>query len=1181
MSIYAQRPDILWNKTIGGTNYDYGKSSVNTSDGGFFVAGISMSDKSGDKTESRFNNSNCHDYWLIKLNSAGQKVWDKIYGGSGNDILSKIIPTKDGGYVLAGCSFSDISETKSQNSFNDTFDYWIIKINENGEKIWDKTYGGDSDDYLRSIFENEDGSIILVGESYSNSSGNKSANNFGGTDNWVLKLDNIGNKIWDKSFGGTSNENALSIINTVDNGYLIAGKSNSEIGGNKESSKISGDDGWLIKIDQNGEKIWDKTYGSSIQTGYGIDYFVDIENLNDGNYIIAGQKDYWSYWVIKINSNGEIIWDKKYLGGTGGNSYLNDIKILPNNEILLLGESNCSIYPGTLKTENSKGGYDIWIVKTNSLGDVLWDKTIGGNLQDTAGNLIIDTDGSYTICGSSLSTISGDKTENSKGKDDIWIQKLSDNNNQGNIKKIIGTIFKDKGEKVQDNNPNLYVSLVKNGVLYKTNKLNGSKFSFYNLGIGTYKLSIHINPNGSLNSILPLGYNSFLNEGQLGTSGDGNNNGEIDFDVTQNGLIINQNIVTNSELKFIIQKQKSFWDKTIGGNRLDKVKSILQTPDGGFLVLGSSISPPSGDKTIGGVSYYQYPDFWLVKLLNSGEIEWERTYGVEFTNDSPEKLLATSDGGYILAGSSDNSYTQNTSYGKTAPSKGNHDYWLIKLNSNFEKVWDKTYGGSNHDYLRDVINTSDGGLILVGSSKSNEGSDKSEPLRGVAGSYGYDYWVVKLNSNGDKIWDKTLGGELDDYARGIIETPDGGFIINGISYSGVSYDKTVSDSAPDYWIVKINSNGQKIWDKSISGIYLNLESDLSYTTISANDGFIFTDYGYTTTSLISKNYKIYKVNWNGDIVWQKNFGGNSDDILSSIKNTEDGGFILAGSSMSGISDDKSLNNLGGYDYWVIKLNNDGEKVWDKVFGTPVNDFAIDISETSDGGFMVGGYSEGGISEDKSEISRGDYDYWVVKIPNESFLAGISGEFYKMNENYPVELNNSYISLIKENLIISTLKIEGNNFKFQNITDGTYKLILHNNPNGSLIPSLPNGFNQFIKEGNFNDTVGDNNPDGILEFTFSNGSYSVSNARVLPLGKLKFILKPNVAFPMTCTTTKSGDWNDPTVWSCGVVPTNLDDVIISPTHIITMPDSYTGQANNLENNGNLIFGQNATLNLTGQ
>ncbi len=413
------------------------------------------------------------------------------------------------------------------------------------------------------------------------------------------------------------------------------------------------------------------------------------------------------------------------------------------------------------------------------------------------------------------------------------------------------------------------------------------------------------------------------------------------------------------------------WQNTIGGSSGDILQSLQQTTDGGYILGGYSSSGISGDKTeasLGG------DDYWVVKFNSSGAIEWQNTIGVSSV-DYLTSLQQTTDGGYILGGSS----SSGISGDKTEASLGSYDYWVVKLESSGAIEWQNIIGGSSHDYLYSLQQTTDGGYIIGGYSWSGISGDKTEALLG-----GTDYWVVKLESSGAIEWQNTIGGSSWDQLYSLQQTTDGGYILGGYSYSGISGDKTeTSLGVSDYWVVKLNSSGAIEWQNTIGGS----SDDALYSLKQTIDGgYILGGQSWsgisadkTEVSLGYNDYWVVKLNSSGAIEWQNTIGGNDGDYLYSLQQTTDGGYFLGGWSYSGISGDKTEASLGVSDYWVLKLNSSGVIEWQNTIGGSAYDDLISLRQTTDGGYILGGYSYSGISGDKTEASLGNYDYWVIKL----------------------------------------------------------------------------------------------------------------------------------------------------------------------------------------------------------
>jgi len=393
------------------------------------------------------------------------------------------------------------------------------------------------------------------------------------------------------------------------------------------------------------------------------------------------------------------------------------------------------------------------------------------------------------------------------------------------------------------------------------------------------------------------------------------------------------------------------WDKTYGGSSYDLLYSLQQTSDGGYVLGGTSQSGKSGNKNTdskGG------SDYWVVKTDANGKKQWERTFGGTYTEDL-RSLQQTSDGGYILGGSS-NSVTP-TVYSQ---------YWVVKIDSNGVKQWDRAFGEvRQEDQLKSVQQTTDGGYILGG-------------YTGCLGYCGAKYYVVKIDANGNMQWEKNYKSTGDDALYSLQQTSDGGYILGGIMHAGYVYKNTYP-SHP--WIIKIDAKGNEQWDKTFEDYYYNSLPSIKQTL---DGGYIFGAYFYLST-----DYQIIKTDANGNEQWSKNYGGDNHVELRSLQQTSDGGYILGSYSSSGVSRDKTDTSRGGYDYWIVKTDADGNKQWDQTYGGNGDDQLNSLQQTADGGFILGGGSYSGFNGDKTDTSRGGNDYWIVKLSSPKPLLTIN------------------------------------------------------------------------------------------------------------------------------------------------------------------------------------------------
>ena len=406
------------------------------------------------------------------------------------------------------------------------------------------------------------------------------------------------------------------------------------------------------------------------------------------------------------------------------------------------------------------------------------------------------------------------------------------------------------------------------------------------------------------------------------------------------------------------------WTKTLGGAQEDFAFSVIQTLDGNLMVFGYTSSTDGDiiDKTV------QENDYWLIKLTMDGSIIWSKTYGGS-GEDVGEKVIQTNDGGYAIVG-----YSM-SSDGDASNNEGAHDNWLLKLDASGNILWEKSFGFSGHDHAYSVIQTEDGGFFITGfldvTASGGGGNSKTQnTLHGVG-----EFWCHKLNRNGETIWRKYFGGSSNDRSYDAVQANDGGFVVTGFSESN-DFDISNSKGSYDIWVIKLDINGNLVWEKSLGGAEIDQSRAITKTS---DNGYIvagnsFSVDGDISSNLGSSDFFLIKLNDNGNIVWSKNFGGSNFDYATAINATSDG-FVVSGYSRS--SDNQLTSNYGDNDFWVIKINNQGNLIWQKSFGGSNLDFAFDAIETLEGEIIVVGETE---SNDFDILeNKGLKDVLVIKI----------------------------------------------------------------------------------------------------------------------------------------------------------------------------------------------------------
>ena len=439
------------------------------------------------------------------------------------------------------------------------------------------------------------------------------------------------------------------------------------------------------------------------------------------------------------------------------------------------------------------------------------------------------------------------------------------------------------------------------------------------------------------------------------------------------------------------------WDQRFGGSDDDIIGSFEMTADSGFILGGSTFSDISGNITQNNYdTSMASSDFWLVRCDPSGSINWQQRFGGTLSEVMYQVIIAD-DGGFVAGGQSFSDDNGDKTEPNWDPTLLSYDYWVIKTDSLGSKLWDKRYGGTSYEMFGDLKEDASGNLLLAGSSFSSIGGDKTEANQG-----GWDYWLVYTDPSGNKIWDRRFGGLQDDYATTIAVTADSGFVIGGYSNSGSGGDKTEdSNGSWDYWIVKLNSLGTKVWDKSFGGS----ETDWLFAlALAADNGLILGGQSYSPVSgdksepnhgpASDSDRWLIRTDASGNKMWDRTIGGTATEDVSRIVRLPDGGYLVSGESYSDISGDKTEDNLGPEQTWVIKVDDSGALLWDKTLFTYGHDETGTAIPYGDSCFVSINFTQADTGGYKSQMNWGDSDFWMIMMCDEDPLSVIenAGEF---------------------------------------------------------------------------------------------------------------------------------------------------------------------------------------------
>jgi len=438
LSIFAQAPKMQWSKCYGGTGVDRGHSIKQTTDGGYIMAGSSGST---DGDNPRFNMYSGNDIWIIKTNDTGKLNWVYYLTGTDDDEINSVAQTKDGGYIAAGYTASmDGDYTGMVHHYfasGGAPDALIIKLDSAGKLKWKKCFGGGGGEEAEKIIQTKDGGYMFCGYTTSIVDGDVTHRThiYRGSatpDIWVVKLDDTGRIMWQQTIGGSGSDNGLSVIQTMDGNYIVAGYT-----GSSDSDITKNRGGWdalTIKLNDTGGIVWKKTYG-----GTGSEAFVAIEQTADGGYFCTGNStsndmdvtgnhldtasvNTYDIWVAKLNDTGALSWEQSY-GGTGFDNGTDGHQTFDGGYFISATTQSADGDVSGVHSSSTPINSDGWVLKLNSSGVIEWQKCLGGSGIDGTFSITQTTDSDY-IALSYAESIDGDRKENDHGAD-FWVVKFS------------------------------------------------------------------------------------------------------------------------------------------------------------------------------------------------------------------------------------------------------------------------------------------------------------------------------------------------------------------------------------------------------------------------------------------------------------------------------------------------------------------------------------------------------------------------------------------------------------------------------------------------------------------------------------------------------------------------------------------------------------------------------------
>lgn len=439
-SLHAQ-PAVIQQLSLGGAGSDHVHAVLPRGELGMLLGGDSSSETNALK---QAQNHGLSDFWIVATAADGHVLWDQTYGGTSSEELTSLVPTEDDGFVLGGTSTSPVSGTKTA-PLHGGPDFWLTRIDSEGNPRWDRSFGGPDIDRLAQVLPLSDGGFLLTGYSDSDVGGNKTEPSRGGSDGWLVRISSTGELLWERAYGGTGTDTLDAAFELPEGGFLVVGDSDSPPGGDKDDGSHGLGDIWILRLDREGQKLWDRTYGGS-----NVEYAHDVIGLPDGGAVvlatslsgISGNKISPSRgggatadaYVIRLDDQGNRVWEQTY----GGSSV--DLLVrgtLTNDGLLLAGYSSSA--PSGNKTSPHLGWDDLWLVRINLEGGLLWETTFGSGGSEQGRAVEVFPDGTFVAAGHLLPIQGKSPALPVFGSDDIYLIRLA--SDQPHLRAAAGSPF--------------------------------------------------------------------------------------------------------------------------------------------------------------------------------------------------------------------------------------------------------------------------------------------------------------------------------------------------------------------------------------------------------------------------------------------------------------------------------------------------------------------------------------------------------------------------------------------------------------------------------------------------------------------------------------------------------------------------------------------------------------------
>lgn len=1046
----------MWERALGGTGTDFATSIKQVRDGGFVVAGASDSpDVSEGKSAPNLGGL---DFWVVRLDPMGNTLWDRSYGSGNSDVATAVLQTADGGLAVGGTTEPTLGNQE----------FLVVRTDANGNELWRTTVGSPGSDNLTCLVERPDGSFLAGGPTQGATGAGKTAPVHGEQDFWLVCISHNGYKLWDKSFGGSSNDVLNAIVLSGD-GALLAGTSNSGPDGTKTSPGFGGDDYWVIRT-------------VMVEAPPGTPAILVNGNYSPSNaFDVVGQARVEMHTTF---SGGSIFYT---LDGSAPG-----LSSIPYTAPFSLIQS-ATVRAIAFSADQTQSAEALAVTVTvrpclpPPVGLVSW-----WTGDDTGDDLAGANDGTL-VNGAAYAPGKSGRAFSFDGVNDyvqVGAQQSLEVDNVFSVQAwihptgpgtpIIGGIIVNKEGEFE-------LARFADGTIQYSVAASDPTWHFidttYLAPLDQWTHLVWVYDQGLIllygNGVLVYTYSGTgpvadYHTGQHDFRIGGRQNEAQFFQGQIDEVAFYHRALSAAEVAALYGAGAASMCKPAplllgveGGG------SVTRVPDKPRYAYGESVQLEALSHPY--FAFVQWSDGVLspTRFIQAGSVvsltalfastvpleelafkSWDRSYGGDGW-DVVWNVHPLEDGGFLVGGES----WSGPSGTKTASNLGMNDIWVNRIDSTGQVIWDQTFGGTGSDFSGAITAITPNRFIMAGPSDSEPDPNRTSPHYGnldawrvefdgnglklaetsyggtgrdIAGlfplpngafylagqsssppsgtkqSLGFgegDFWLVQLAADGTVVWDVSAGGTGSDFYAGAVVQPDGGAVIAGFSLSEISGNKTAPRfGGADAWVVRFGPDGANLWQHSYGGE----SNDWIYNVIGTADGgllLVGETFSGVSGTKTSSNYGsndawVLRLDANGNQLWDRTFGGSAYDYASKAVQMPDGGFLITAASDSPVSGNKSTPPIANIDVWLLRLDAQGNKLWELVLGGDGEEFSGETALLADG-FVSGNVSGSAPSGNKSSANQGEYDYWVSRFFTRTAPVGmpavlVNGQFHPDN-----------------------------------------------------------------------------------------------------------------------------------------------------------------------------------------